>query len=396
MKNYTAHTIKLQDGTLFNFQRRVKRHVGSLLSTLTQVIDGRSNQGKRHPLEDIVFMLFCSILAGCTTIADCHRWAIHNRRFLTQFVELTYGIPDPTTISYALQLCDVGSLITVWNTWRRTVYGFETDRIASMDGKTMRGVHGTDIIRHILSLFTHGSHQTIGQVGVFTKENEIPAALRLFKQTSIVGLTVIADALHTQKDTITALLVRHAQYLLMVKENQRELYDAVKTAFTDERVYKQRAVDNQYTRGRSIETVVDVITDTALTGYFGLLGWKQVFCIGRLYRSGTRTVHGETNTIDETVYFISSRNDLTAKEAIRIVRNHWKIENNLHWQKDHTYLEDQQTVRLGNAPQVMSFLRSMSIGLIKLFDISSITEAVTNFRMNRSLHHQFLAYAQVV
>lgn len=392
----TAHTIKLQDGTLFNFRRRVKKQTSTLLCSLTNVVDGRSNQGKRHPLEHILFLLFCAITAGCTSLTQGWKWALHNRRFLTRNLELIHGIPDATTISYALQICDVGSLVSAWNTWRRLVYGMEKDLVASMDGKTVRGVQGTDVIRHLLSLFTHQTQQTIGQIGVCLKENEIPAALRLFKQTQIAGLTIIADALHTQKDTVEAIRHHHADYLLIVKENQKELDDAIKTALHDTRITTDTAQEGQYTRGRSIETTITLTHDPDVFWYISSLGWKDVFCMGVLHRFGTRTVHGETQDIDETVSFISSRTDLTASAALGSIRGYWKIENNLHWQKDHTFDEDHQTVRLGNAPQVMSFLRSMAISLFKVLNIASVTEAVTNLQMNPSLHHRFLAIAAVV
>lgn len=396
MNDYTAHTIRLQDGTLFNFRRRVKKQTTPLLHALTSVIDGRSNQGKRHPMENILFLLFCATLAGCTNITQCWKWAHHNRKFLKYSLEMPHGIPDATTISYALQLCDAGSLVASWNTWRRTVYGLEHDTTASLDGKTMRGVTGSEIIRHMLSLFTHDTQQTIGQIGVSEKENEIPAAIRLFAQTAISGLTIIADALHTQKDTAEAIRSRHGHYLLMVKENQQELGDAIRIAVADSRLIYDRATDSQYTRGRSIETEIMLTHDQQVCGYIASLGWRDVACVGRIHRCGTRTVHGIMHAVEETVCFISSRDDLTAGEAIRIIRSHWKIENNLHWQKDYTYDEDHQTVRLGNAPQVMSMLRSMAISLFKLFDIASITDVVTNFRMSQSLHHRFLALAAVV
>lgn len=396
MKDYTAHTIRLQDGSLFNFRRRVKKHALPLLHALTTVIDGRSNQGKRHTIENILFLLFCAILAGCTNITQCWKWARHNRKFLKRSLEMLHGIPDATTISYALQLCDVGSLITAWNLWRRIVYGLERDTTASIDGKTMRGVQGNNVIRHILSLFTHQTQLTIGQIGVTLKENEIPAAHRLFAQTPIAGLTIIADALHTQKDTVDAIRYRHGHYLLIVKENQQELGDTIKIAAADSRLIGDTAHDAQYTRGRSIETTVDLTHDPDICEYITSLEWRDVACVGRIQRRGTRTVRGISTPVDETMFFISSRDDLTAREAIRIIRDHWKIENNLHWQKDHTYDEDHQTVRLGNAPQVMSMLRSMAISLFRLFDFVSVTDAVTNFRMSPSLHHRFLAVAAVV
>lgn len=393
---HTAHTVRLQDGSLFNFRRRVKKHTTTLLHALTWVVDGRSTQGKRHPLENILFMLFCAILAECSNITECWKWAKHDKKWLSCFLEMPYGIPDPTTVSYALSICDVGSLITAWNMFIRIVYGKLPDTTASIDGKTMRGVKGTTIVRHMLSLFTHQTQQTIGQIGVSTKENEIPAAIRLFAQTPIAGLCIIADALHTQKETIKKIRKEKADYLLIVKENQKELSDICATTVADCRVKREQATDFQSTRGRSIETVVEVIHSQDISTYLSSLGWDDVAVIGKVRRTGTRTAKGETTKIDETVYFISSKGGLTAKDALQIIRGHWKIENNLHWQKDHTYDEDHQTVRAGNAPQVMSFLRSMSISLLKQWEIASITGAVTDFRLSGPLHHRFLAVAGVV
>src|SRR3989338_7601132 len=101
----TAHTVTMQDGELFNFRRRIKNQATTLLNTLTRVVDGRSNQGKRHPLENVLCILFCAMMCGCTNILGCWTWAIHNRRWLKRYIELPYGIPHPTTIAAALRVC---------------------------------------------------------------------------------------------------------------------------------------------------------------------------------------------------------------------------------------------------------------------------------------------------
>lgn len=126
------------------------------------------------------------------------------------------------------------------------------------------------------------------------------------------------------------------------------------------------------------------------------MGWQDVAGIGCIHRVGERKVRGICHPVEETVFFITSREALTAKAALRSIRNHWKIENNLHWQKDYTFAEDRQRVRLGNAPQVMTFLRSMCIGLFSLLRIASVSQAISVFRMNPGAHRRFLAYAGVV
>lgn len=391
-------TFKLQDGSLFNLGRRVKNHKSSLVEKLSLVRDGRSNQGKRHPLPSILVIVFGAMTAGYTTIKDAVAWADANERFLRRVIELPHGIPHATTISYAIQVCDLSSLIAAYIDWREIIFGVLTDRSASFDGKTMRGVHGEDTIRHILSLLTHETLTTIGQVGVTNKENEIPAALRLFAQVPsslLVGLTLVGDALHTQIETAAAIVNHGAYYLLIVKDNQETLRQDIVEYFNRSHDAVDTAAEVQSGHGSLIKTTVTVSHAPDMIAYF-CSSWINISTVGRIHRYGTRKQKGVVTLVDETIYFIASTPNLTAKKALKFIRNHWKIENNLHWQKDYTYLEDRQTLRLGTAPQVMTFMRSMCINLFTLMKFASVTDTVRRFQMNKKIHHDFLRMAAIV
>lgn len=395
---YTIGTVKLKDGNLFNLRRRVKNRSVSLLTKLSEVHDGRSNQGKRHPLESILVIVFGAITAGYTSIKDAQKWGQANERFLRRVIELPHGIPHATTISYAFQVCDIDSLIAAYLAWREIIFGSMIDRSASFDGKTMRGVHGDNTIRHILSLLTHETLTTIGQVGVDRKENEIPAAIRLFDQIPdalLVNLTLVGDALHTQKDTVTAIAEHHAYYLLMVKDNQETVRKDLKEYFDHTTDTADTSSELQSGHGSLIKTTVSVSHAPDMIAYLSS-SWIDLSTVGRIRRTGTRKQKGVITEVDETVYFIASTPNLTAKKALKFIRNHWKIENNLHWQKDYTYLEDRQTVRLATAPQVMTFLRSMAINLFTCMKSASITDTVRRFQMNKEIHHEFLQMAAIV
>lgn len=263
MLNVAQHTIYLQDGSLCNFKKRVVKQHKTLLAAFSQVTDGRGNFGKRHDLSLLLLILFAGITSGSTTLKDCHLWALHNKQFLSRFMPLSHGIADPTTISRAIQKVAMDSLVRAYRVWQEIVSG--SGKVASFDGKTLNGVHGKEVIKHVLSLFTHEKHQILAQVGVLRKENEIPAARRLFAQVGksiLSGMLLIGDALHTQKD--------------------------------------------------------------------------------------------------------------------------------------YTFLEDRQTLRSGNAPLVMTFLRSMCISLFAASSFVSVTTTIANFQKNPSLHHLFLKQAVII
>ncbi len=411
MKKIPRHTVYLQDGTLCNFEKRVWKKAKPLLSCFRQVTDPRKKRGIRHELSLILFILFAGITTGSTTLKDSHLWAVHNWKFLSRYFLLLHGIPDPTTISYVLQDLKPEELAQVYLLFLR-ILGVTLGDVVSADGKTMRAVTGKDSIRHILSLFSHLTHTVVSQIGVTQKENEIPALRRLLEKDylkdRIKGCLFLADALHANAETAGAILFGEADYLLVIKGNQKDFFADILTAFNDQEdlpgtnyqkvsIIKETYTQEQLTRKRDVTTAVTTTNNQELCSYLiQQHGFEKIQTVGVLRRHGTRaTKDGTINTIDETSCFVSSRK-LSAIQTTTLLRQHWCIENNLHWVKDFVFLEDRQTIRSGNAPQIMSFLRSMCISIFNLLKFQSVSDAIHNFEKNKTIHYQFLRMAAVI
>ena len=411
MNNNIPHTVYLQDGSLCNFRKRIWKQTKPLLSCFAAVTDPRKKRGKRHNLVLILFILFAGITCGCTTLKDCHLWALHNRKFLSRYFFLLHGIPDPTTISYVLRKLEPTELVQAYLVFVR-ILGIRLGDVLSADGKTMRAVTGTEAVRHILSLFSHLTHTALAQIGVTQKENEIPALRRLltadYLKERIRGCLFLADALHANPETARTILAGEADYLLVIKGNQQDFFEDILTAFTGQKDipgtnYQTEAIKNdayteaQQTRKRYILTTVTATHDQRLCEY---LIQEHVFTgmqtVGILKRSGTRTSKdGTILLVDETICFVSSRK-LSARQVMQLLRKHWCIENNLHWVKDFVFLEERQTLKSGNAPQIMSFLRSMCISICNLVKFQSISDAIHNFQKSKTIHYQFLKMAAII
>lgn len=409
MRNNIPHTVYLQDGSLCNFRKRIFKKAKPLISCLSAITDPRKKRGIRYDLSLMLFLLFAAMTTGCTTLKDAHLWALYNKRFLGRHFLLLHGLPDPTTISILLAKLNPDEVVKAYTLFMRFL-GIELGDVVSFDGKTMRAVSAKDSIRHILSLFSHLTHTVRGQIGVTQKENEIPAFRRLLESLSggLTGCLFVADALHAQKETAKAILKAQADYLLVIKGNQEDFAADIQTAFTEQKDlpganYQKQGIvatsfrQEQVSRKRNITTSVTTTHDQSLCEYLtrehGFAGLKTV---GLLKRSGTRTSKDGTVTkVSETVCFVSSRR-LSAKQAGILLRSHWCIENNLHWVKDFVFLEDRQTLRAGNAPQIMSFLRSMCISIFNLLELKSISDAIHNFAKSKTVHYQFLKMAAIV
>lgn len=57
---------------------------------------------------------------------------------------------------------------------------------------------------------------------------------------------------------------------------------------------------------------------------------------------------------------------LSPARAARLIRGHWGIENRLHHPLDRTLREDNQLVRAGHGPQLLSLLRRATISLLNV------------------------------
>ena len=76
----------------------------------------------------------------------------------------------------------------------------------------------------------------------------------------------------------------------------------------------------------------------------------------------------------ETAYFITNLRE-SAKFFNKGIRDHWAIENGLHFVKDVTFKEDRLKIRNGNAPQNVSLLRSFVLNVFRLKEYENIAQA---------------------
>jgi len=401
------HTIRLQDGSLCNLNQQHNASGVTLLSLLELIPDPRNSSGRRHSLVLILLIVFVGLLRGSKDIKDAQLFARMNQRFFVDLLgePLRHGIPAASTITRLMARLNPATLVTVYPEFLRAL-GTDLNDVLSYDGKTMRAVPDKDNIRHILSLFSHDSHQALGQVGVSGKGKEIPAFEELLEQAKTSGLVtgklLLGDALHTQKATVKAILKAKADYLFVVKGNQKQLRREIQAELKKVDVSQLDSysyVDT--TRRRDITTTVTVLRATSagnemLPNLTRSNHWDSVQTIGLLARSGTRTTKdGKVHELNETIGLISSRR-LTAKAAAKHLRNHWCIENNLHWVKDVVFNEDRHNLRTGNAPQVMSWLRSMVISLCNTLKLRSISDTIHNLEKSTRLLGKFLRMVAVI
>jgi len=367
----------------------------TLIKKLCSVPDGRLNQGKRHSLGLILSLVLLGLLKGKTSTESFSEFGKYRFAWFKKwFGKLEHGMPCARTIDRTLAKTNPKNLVKVVNMFFNQHFS-KIEKVMSLDGKTIKAIHGCrkKLTTHMLSLFS-SLGRIVDQEGVESKENEITATPRLISRNVLLGSTITTDALLTQKKIVRAIINNHGNYLLPVKGNHPELQDIIKPTFTDPLSVKQIA---SFTNKRKTRNITTIITLTKSFDIQALRddGWVGISQVGKLERRGWRVHKGNKTKMNETIYLIASDPDLTSKQAFQINREHWGVENKLHWQKDYTFHEDRQRSRTKHAPEVFSYLRSVAVSLLRL-TVNSITKAINQFNEQPQVYKKMLTNLNIV
>ncbi len=175
------------------------------------------------------------------------------------------------------------------------------------------------------------------------------------------------------KKTIDIIIDKGNNYVIQVKGNQKSLLNACK-----EISHKNTFIDNYETqeksRGRYEIRNVEIYEPTEIIPS----GWRAVNKIIKVERLTERKGKIEYSNS----YYISSLHIKLAKEFAIGIRNHWSIENKLHWVKDVIQNEDKSRIRKGNGVETLSIFKNIAINICKDLGYKSIKNAGIYFASN--------------
>ncbi len=260
---------------------------------------------------------------------------------------------------------------------RHLAPGEEVEVIA-VDGKTLRGSANQGATEsHLLSALSQRLNIVLGQVAVPDATNEMGVLDQLLDLIGIAGYVTTTDALHTQRDIAQAIVEGQGDYLQVMKENQPGLLEDIQTLFE-----QPKAVQETFHAAHSINLHGDrieerhLVASNALAGYTDWPGLQQVMQLER------RTLNKQKQVLrHEVVYGVTSLSPerASAHQLLKLWREHWHIENKLHYVRDVTFDEDRSQVRVGHIPQVMATFRNVTISLFRLLGWTNIAAACRHF-----------------
>jgi predicted transposase YbfD/YdcC len=353
-----------------------------LVEYIALLPDPRQARGKRHPLVAMVALAVAATLCGYRSYSAIAEWGRTYGAAISGALGFTREQPPCAATFYHLfRRLDRQALEACLGRWVQQVLAglpaADPPGVpgVALDGKTLRGSRKQGApLTPLLSAVSHRLGLTLDQVAVAEKTNEITAIHTLLAGLLLAGQVVTVDALLTQRKIAQAIVAAKADYIMIVKENQPELYEAIATAFADPALLAehQRSTASTLDKGHGRLERRTLTLSTALADYLAWPGRQQIF---RVTRRRTILRTGEVSC--ESGYGLTSLAPQRADAAFVLerVRNHWIIENGSHYVRDVTFAEDHSQVRTGSIPQVMAAFRNTAIALLRASGETNIASA---------------------
>jgi predicted transposase YbfD/YdcC len=328
--------------------------------------DMRSDKNRIYKVEEIFFISFVSVLCGAETWGEIVVFGKSNFRYFQDRLPDLRSIPCEDTFNRFFSLLDIEWFEEVFRLWVDDICRF-VPGVVAIDGKaTCKNPHssgkGVKDRLYMVSAWAVANGICLGQRKVDGKSNEIRAIPALIKALDLEGCIITVDAIGCQKEITKTIINAHADYILCVKNNQKRLREKIGSLLSDEnRLYipnKQSYVQENQGHGR--KEYRECVCDAAFYPEKFYPGWEGIRTIAKI-TCIRQMADGKTTT--ETRCYISSL-PADPKLILESVRSHWQVENNLHWQLDVSFRED-DTRKTANAAVNFSAMCKIALMMLK-------------------------------
>jgi predicted transposase YbfD/YdcC len=319
-----------------------------------------------YPLDEILLLCLLAVLAGAEAFTDIARFGEKKIDLLRRFRPYANGTPAHDHLGDIFATLDAVAFQRCFVAWTAALTKAPAEVIA-IDGKTSRrsgGKKNSKQAIHVVSAFAARQRLVMGQVAVGEKSNEIVAIPALLNMMAIEGAVVTIDAMGCQRDIAKKIIDKKADYILALKGNQGTLREDVELfaveqkakGFEDTTVSRHETVDGDHGRIETRKYTVfhDIGWLQERHAWPGLAGVVMVESIRELAAKVER----------ETRFYITSLT-APAETVGPMIRDHWAIENSLHWVMDMVFRDDECRVRTENAPANFVTLKHMANNLIR-------------------------------
>lgn len=342
-----------------------------MLDFISLIEDPRIDRTKKHSLETIMIIAICAVICGAKSWNEIEVFGEMKIDFLNNFLSLENGVPSHDTFRRFFMLLKPESLLEFFNNWVSS-FNKEDLKQVCIDGKTLRGSKrkGSRAI-HVINAFSTGLGLSLGQLKTDEKSNEITAIPELIKSLDIKDTLVSVDALNCQTNIAETIISEGGDYLFCVKNNQETLKTRIEEKFESHKKggrknykFEKAEEERKINHGRIEKRTVKIIKENEgfSLGINPFNQWRNLKTIIEVY---SERIDSKTGVLQESIrHYISSR-DESAEYFLHAIKDHWQVENQLHWHLDVSMREDDCRCRVEHSAVNFSSIRQLALGLVK-------------------------------
>lgn len=331
---------------------------------------------KIHKMETIIYVSIAAVICGAQSWNEIEAFGKAKFDFFKRRIPDLETIPSHDTFNRFFSIIKPEYFELIFRNWVQQVCK-EIKGVVAIDGKLMRGSskcndeHPTGkegFKLWMVSAWSATNGISLGQVKVDDKSNEITAVPVLIHALDLEDCIVTLDAMGCQKEITKAISERNSNYIIGLKKNQKKSYEFAKEIIGE---YENRDIippkvsrhiSENTGHGRLEKRVCTVVSYGPIMEKMfkdKFVGLKSIVGV-----KSERTILATGETSEEYRYYITSLDNTNPEEISSAIRQHWSIENNLHWQLDVTFRED-CSKKVQNAARNFSAATKMALAILK-------------------------------
>lgn len=350
------------------------------------VPDFRINRRKRHKLIDILAISVCAAVCGANDFEEIAMYGKQKIEYLRTFLELPNGIPSHDTFYRVFKFLDKAHFSDSLHRWSKEILASLHEDLTqiSIDGKVLCGTAKSGFKKSgicIVSAWVSEHQLVLGQQKVDDKSNEKTAIPDLLNSLDLSNSLVTIDAIACEQKNADLIVEKKGNYILALKKNNKHIYQQASERMS--KIQSQLPHNHHVDFGSGRIETRTCYVENNLQFYDDLATWKHLKSIVLI--ESKREINGKITT--ESRYYLSNL-ALSPKDFNTFIRNHWSIENKLHWQLDVSFSEDTQRTKAVNAPENFATLRKLALQILnKVQD----KESIKNRRKIAGWNNDYLA-----
>lgn len=333
-----------------------------LKKIFSEVPDFRKpNYFSEHSLSDILLLSLFATICGAESDEEIVSYGQEKEVFLRRFLELPNGIPSHDTITRVFRFLDVKKFAECLYKYSVELLDFFEEHHISIDGKVCRATNKTGKKNGGICIITAWSCEqnlTLGQLKTDAKSNEKKAIPELIEDLEVKNAIVSIDAIANNPAIAEQIIDKGGDYILSLKKNQGIAFEQVSEFMMGHHNICPHEKTVDFGSGR-IETRICYVLNK-LDWVEDVLAWKGIKSVIMIHSE--REIHGKIQT--QHRFYLSSKEG-TPQYFNHRIREHWSIENQLHWHLDMSFDEDRCRTKMDNGAENHNILRKITLQILQ-------------------------------